>query len=328
MGGDLTIDSEIGRGSTFTLTVEGGSLDGTPMRHGLTESMLAVYAQPVSPEETVLRGRILLAEDGVDNQHLLTMHLTMAGAEVVVAPNGREAVERVKSEPFDLVLMDMQMPELDGYEATAQLRRLGYKLPIIALTAHAMTGDRAKCLDAGCTDYLTKPIDREVLLRSVDGYLRRLDKNPSPRNTATPRRPDVPRPPVLEEVLRPAGPDSANAAMRHAVVGFVSRLPGESEFALTLSASQDMEELRRLVHQLKGAGAGYGFPNITEAAKKTESLIKATAECEAVQTAVNELIELIRGIEGYDPKRENDAQIKNFSSLTTQRISRNSSASG
>ena len=66
-----------------------------------------------------------------------------------------------------------------------------------------------------------------------------------------------------------------------------------------------MEELRRLVHQLKGAGAGYGFPNITEAAKKTESLIKATAECEAVQAAVNELVELIRGIEGYDPKTGN-----------------------
>jgi two-component system, sensor histidine kinase len=311
MGGDLAIESEIGRGSTFTLTVEGGSLDGTPTRHGLTESMLAVYAQPVSSEETVLRGRILLAEDGVDNQHLLTMHLTMAGAEVVVAPNGREAVERVKSEPFDLILMDMQMPELDGYEATAQLRRLGYKLPIIALTAHAMTGDRAKCLDAGCTDYLTKPIDREVLLRSVDGYLRALDKK-HPRAAASPvmRPPDVPRAPVIEEHLRPAGPDSANAAMRHAVVGFVSRLPARVHSLATLSANQDMEELRRLVHQLKGAGAGYGFPNITEAAKKTESLIKATAQCAAVQTAVNELIELIRGIEGYDLKRENDVKSK------------------
>jgi two-component system, sensor histidine kinase len=312
MGGDLAVDSEIGRGSTFTLTVDGGSLDGTPMRHGLTESMLAVYAQPVSTDETVLRGRILLAEDGVDNQHLLSMHLTMAGAEVVVAPNGREAVERVKSEKFDLVLMDMQMPELDGYGATAQLRRLGFKLPIIALTAHAMTGDRAKCLNAGCTDYLTKPIDREVLLRSVDGYLRGLDKT-QPRAAAMPaitRIPELPRPPVLQEQLRPAGPDSANAAMRHAVVGFVSRLPARVNSLLSLSASQDMEELRRLVHQLKGAGAGYGFPNITEAAKKTESLIKATAECQAVQTAVNELIELIRGIDGYDPKRENDVKSK------------------
>jgi signal transduction histidine kinase/ActR/RegA family two-component response regulator/HPt (histidine-containing phosphotransfer) domain-containing protein len=312
MGGDLTVHSEVGRGSTFTLAVQGGSLEETSMRHGLTESMFATYAQPDSPDETILRGRILLAEDGIDNQHLLSMHLTMAGAEVVVAPNGREAVERVKSETFDLVLMDMQMPELDGYEATAQLRRLGYQLPIIALTAHAMSGDRAKCLDAGCTDYLTKPIDREVLLRSVDGYLRGLDKS-QPRAAATattPRILDIPRPPVLQEELRPAGPDSTSAAMRHAVVGFVARLPARVNSLLTLSASQDMEELRRLVHQLKGAGSGYGFPNITEAARKTESLIKATAECQAVQGAVNELIDLIRGIEGYDPNREQDVTTK------------------
>ncbi|MGD0767979.1 MAG: response regulator [Tepidisphaeraceae bacterium] len=309
MGGDLFIQSELGRGSKFTLVVDGGPLDGVPMRRGLTESMLAVLASPTQPDEIALHGRILLAEDGIDNQHLITMHLTMAGAEVVVVPNGQEAVERVKAETFDMVLMDMQMPVLDGYQATAQLRRLGYKLPIIALTAHAMSGDRAKCLDVGCTDYLTKPIDKEVLLRSVNGYMKQ--SGDDQRHAATAAAPPQPsKSPKTIEELRPVNADSANAAMQHAVLGFVSRLPARVNSLASLSASREMDELRRLLHQLKGAGAGYGFPKITEVAAKAESLIKATAEAEAVQIAVNELIDLIRGVEGYDANRENDVQSK------------------
>jgi len=307
MGGDLSVKSEPAKGSKFTLVVDGGPLSDVPMRHGLTESMLAVFSQPTSTEDILLHGRILLAEDGIDNQHLLTMHLTMAGAEVVVVPNGREAIDKVTSQKFDLVLMDMQMPELDGYEATSQLRRLGYKLPIIALTAHAMSGDRAKCLDAGCTDYLTKPIEKEVLLRSIDGYLRQSGKHPHPAATAHAAPAAALR--TIEE-LRPLKAESAGAAMQHAVAGFVSRLPTRVASMVSLLETQEMEELRRLIHQLKGAGSGYGFPRITDAAAKAESLIKATAECQAVKTAIDELIDIIRDIEGYDPKGETNAKPK------------------
>jgi signal transduction histidine kinase/CheY-like chemotaxis protein/HPt (histidine-containing phosphotransfer) domain-containing protein len=316
LGGDLSVKSRIGEGSTFTLCIDGGVISDTPMRHGLSEAMLVTYAQAAPTDEITLRGKILLAEDGVDNQHLLTMHLTMAGAEVVVVPNGREAVEKVKAENFDLILMDMQMPELDGYQATAQLRRLGYKLPVIALTAHAMSGDRAKCLDAGCTDYLTKPIDREVLLRSVHGYLRGLqtaqsDSGGGSLPTPTPAHvslKDIPRTPPPD--LRPGGADSANAAMQHAIIAFISRLPQRVNSLVELSEKQEMDELRRLVHQLKGAGTGYGFPKITEAAAKAEGLIKATAQCQSVQAAVNDLISLIRSVDGYDPMKEKDAKPK------------------
>ncbi|MCC6670444.1 MAG: response regulator [Planctomycetes bacterium] len=130
-----------------------------------------------SGPETVLDARILLAEDGPDNQRLISTILKRAGARVTVASNGREACDRVaaaqeQGQPFDLVLMDMQMPELDGYGATQELRSRGFRQPIIALTAHAMSGDRDRCIAAGCTDYTTKPIQKRELLELLAHHVR------------------------------------------------------------------------------------------------------------------------------------------------------------
>jgi CheY-like chemotaxis protein len=115
---------------------------------------------------------LLLAEDGPDNQRLIAFLLRKAGADVSVAENGKTALLLAlnaanEGRPFAIVLMDMQMPIMDGYEATRRLRDAGYAGPIIALTAHAMTDDRQKCLDAGCDDYLAKPVDRDRLLQAV-----------------------------------------------------------------------------------------------------------------------------------------------------------------
>ncbi len=175
LGGEVSVTSSLGKGSTFSITIATGPLKGVPLLENKSESVRESRGATTMPAAQLptLSSRILLAEDGPDNQRLIGFILKKAGAEVAVANNGQIAIELVAeavaaNRPFDVILMDMQMPILDGYSATRQLRNRGYAGPIIALTAHAMNGDRQKCLDAGCDDYITKPIDREALLRSIE----------------------------------------------------------------------------------------------------------------------------------------------------------------
>jgi CheY-like chemotaxis protein len=118
-----------------------------------------------------MTGRILVVEDAKANQALIRVMLERLGLEVTLAEHGQEALEQLEHDTFDLVLMDMQMPVMNGYDATRELRRKGLTVPVVALTAHAMTGDDAKCYEAGCDGYLTKPIDREKLLSILEKYL-------------------------------------------------------------------------------------------------------------------------------------------------------------
>ncbi|UCF19269.1 MAG: response regulator [Gemmatimonadota bacterium] len=117
--------------------------------------------------------RILLVEDNEMNRDMLSRRLTRKGYEVTMAVDGREGVEMAKQGGYDLILMDMSLPEIDGWEATRQLRAAEEtrSIPIIALTAHAMAGDREKALEAGCDDYDTKPIELERLLSKMEGLL-------------------------------------------------------------------------------------------------------------------------------------------------------------
>ena len=179
LGGTIAATSTPGDGSAFIITIDTGAVAGVRLRP-VDECLSADDARPEreSTGSFNFAGvRILLAEDGPDNQRLLSHHLRKAGAEVAVVENGAEALERAEmgrdaGEPFDLVLMDMQMPVMDGYTATHELRVRGFTLPIIALTAHAMTSDRAKCLAAGCDEYASKPISKAGLLRVCAEALR------------------------------------------------------------------------------------------------------------------------------------------------------------
>ncbi len=169
MGGEITFDSEPGKGSRFTLRLPAAIAEGVDPAD---VSDAPTDDEADGPDNaaplTLLSGRVLLAEDGPDNQRLIAFLIKKLGLEIEVVENGRLAVDRALGEAgrgraFDVVLMDMQMPELDGYAATRELRDAGYTGPIVALTAHAMSGDRQRCLDAGCDDYATKPVHKTTL---------------------------------------------------------------------------------------------------------------------------------------------------------------------
>jgi len=172
LGGTLTVASTPSEGSVFMVELPVGNLAGVKLLEHARETLAEPVPEPAAPPSAirVLAGRnILLAEDGPDNQRLISHILRKAGAQVTVVEHGQLAVEaalaaRDAGAAFDLILSDMQMPVMDGYAAVKRLRELDFRCPIVALTAHAMTGDRDQCLAAGCDDYAAKPIQREALL--------------------------------------------------------------------------------------------------------------------------------------------------------------------
>ena len=161
LGGDLTLqESEVGVGSCFRIETE--------LSHSFEETL---FGSPL-PESHYLHAnlgglKVLVVDDSLDNQVLIRRLLDYAGIEVDVACDGIEAVDKALRGNFDVILMDIQMPRLDGRGATAKLRSLGYARPIVALTAHALSAERELSLKVGCNDYLVKPIDRELLYETL-----------------------------------------------------------------------------------------------------------------------------------------------------------------
>lgn len=169
LDGKIEVDSVLGKGSTFRLVL-GTSAATSPASTRPSASIASeVVPQPCLPPNCLAGMTILLAEDGIDNHRLIGTLLRKAGAEVTVVENGLQMIDAAwgaarNARPFDFIVTDMQMPIIDGYEAARRLRADGYVGHIIALTAHAMAGDRQRCLNAGCDDYASKPINKYDLL--------------------------------------------------------------------------------------------------------------------------------------------------------------------
>ncbi len=178
LGGDIEVTSAEGRGTRFRLTIATGSLLGVPLFDPKRTQL------PAAARREALRSlhcRVLVVDDRREMRHLAQHMLEEAGAEVVCAVDGAKALDEVEAargsgRHFDAIVLDMQMPVLDGYAAARELRRRGYEGPVIALTANAMKEDERKCLECGCDDYLSKPLERETLVNTVARYTEDMDR--------------------------------------------------------------------------------------------------------------------------------------------------------
>ncbi len=288
LGGRINVESAPGQGSTFSVTIATGPLDGVLLRTDLQAMIAAKEALPV-PEQsalTPLRGKILLAEDAPDNQNILRAYLERIGLDVTVASNGREACEFVQQSmseadvpAFDLVLMDIQMPEMDGYEATSKLRSMNYAGPIVALTAHAMSSDRDRCMKVGCNAYITKPVKRADLHEAV----RRLLASESGQ--------------VIEH---PAIDQDDEDVLNEFRAEFIAGLPKQVDLLHAAMNENDVAEVGRIAHRLAGTTGMYGYSEISAAVSQVELLAETGALIKSFTDQVNEIVEKIRAIDGYE----------------------------
>ena len=299
LGGEVAVESKLGQGSTFSLIVPAGDSAGVEFVQIAPDVLTQeVQASANKPAQDLSGLRLLLAEDGYDNQLLLRTILGRAGATVDLAENGREAVARAKKTAYDVILMDMQMPEMDGYTATSQLRQGGYEGPILALTAHGMSGDRDKCIEAGCNEYLTKPIDRQILFREVCRFAgRRMTDPATPSPDATDAR--------QSEAVAKATPHADGEVLLsdyatdpdlvELIEDFVGRLDEISGAMTQALQANDFEGLQSQAHQMKGAGGLYGYPTVSSAAAAVETAAKSK-DAEGATLSLSQLCTLFQAV--------------------------------
>ena len=297
LGGTIGATSVEGEGSRFKFTIDPGPIDPDSLIDGkdLAEAVHHRAAEKeifVQPKKIV--GRVLLVDDGETNRRFVSVVLKQTGVEIVEAVNGQEAVELATSQEFDLVLMDMQMPIMDGYTATRVLREKGITIPIVALTANAIVGDKKKCLEAGCTGYLSKPIKHDLLVHIVADSLgdscetKEVAPVPQPSEKVS-AKVSTEAQPMLVSTL-PADFPELDSMVSDFAERFDQKL---DEFHAALSGG-NFEELAKLAHWLKGTGGTIGFPVITEKAAVLEQLLIDSPETrlDEISAAIDTLVGL------------------------------------
>ncbi len=298
LGGDITVKSTAGKGSVFTVALATGPLENLNLVDG--SELLAVnrQLQPTGQAHWVFpSARILVADDGDENRELVTLILEEAGLHVVGVQNGKQAVDKALQEQFDVILMDMQMPVMDGFTATRLLREHGMTLPIIAFTAHAMKGFEKQIAEAGCTGYQTKPLNIDLLLQALaellGGHRAQLAHSAARRTVTATAESTADKSqdnsPIVSHL------SASNPRFQSIIAKFIERLHTQIDAMDQAWKARNFEELANLGHWLKGAGGTVGFDKFTKPAGTLEQAAKAGNESE-IEVILLELRQISRRV--------------------------------
>ena len=292
LGGDITCSSEVGKGTQFTVSVSAGDPQEWIREVNMDSDFCVTPLHRTTTPQ--LCGRILLAEDTPDIQALITMLLEKAGLSVMAVDNGADAVQEVLRGHYDLIVMDMQMPVLDGVEAIQQLRESGIEQPVVALTANATQEDKNRCLNVGADNFVVKPVDVAAFYNVLSQYLP--ESQPIENDDET----DAHR---LEQQSSSAEvansqterEDAIDQELQQLINGFINRLPDAVREITTHYRQKKWQELSISSHRLKGAGGAFGFPELSEISGKIMEQVRHSRGADvpdAVQdTYLHDLIE-------------------------------------
>jgi CheY-like chemotaxis protein len=257
LGGDIQVASAAGKGSTFAFSIT-PELDTSPRFINEIRGEEPVTKESASAQPA-LSGRVLFADDALDNRRLVDHLLRKAGIAPVVVEDGQQAISAALAEEFDLILLDVQMPNVDGLTAARTLRQAGVRTPIVSLSAGAFTSDVLKAIDAGCSMHLAKPFTRESFFDMLKRFLQSEDNSSLPSEI------------VVSTKL------SDDAEMNQLLLDFIDSVSPRVDDLIQACDKQDWVTIEARAHKLRGSAGLYGYAELSGVAERLEAAAKQRA---------------------------------------------------